>query len=159
MKVPTKFMIMAIYQRLFMRFEFRLLCLPTAVVAPDGTVTKKATKVTTKEVQNKDPLYIEPKVNKKYMMFLKKNQLFGNYYGSIEPFAIIFAENNKADLQINIETINENKMSSKAQLVGKTIVLKNERHETITDNISGKNLDELKEQVKQLIIITYNDFS
>ena len=25
---------------------------------------QKATKVTTKEVQNKDPLYIEPKVNK-----------------------------------------------------------------------------------------------
>ncbi|MES9704553.1 cardiolipin synthase, partial [Bacillus toyonensis] len=56
-----------------------------AVVAPDGTVTKQATKVTTKEVQNKDPLYIEPKVNKKYMMFLKKDQLFGNYYGAIEP--------------------------------------------------------------------------
>ncbi|MGQ0516044.1 hypothetical protein ACT453_33050, partial [Bacillus sp. D-CC] len=64
-----------------------------AVVAPDGTVTKKATKVTTKEVQNKDPLYIEPKVNKKYMMFLKKDQLFGNYYGAIEPFAITFDEN------------------------------------------------------------------
>ena len=120
-----------------------------AVVAPDGTVTKKATKVTTKEVQNKDPLYIEPKVNKKYMMFLKKDQLFGNYYGAIEPFAITFDENNKADLQTNIETINESKMSSKVQLAGKTIVLKNEIHETITDNISGKTLDELKEQVKQ----------
>lgn len=40
-------------------------------------------------------------------------------------------------------------MSSKAQLAGKTIVLKIEIHETITDNISGKTLDELKEQVKQ----------
>ena len=58
------------------------------------------------------------------MMFLKKDQLFGNYYGAIEPFAITFDENNKADLQTNIETINESKMSSKAQLAGKTIVLK-----------------------------------
>lgn len=57
-------------------------------------------------------------------MFLKKDQLFGNYYGAIEPFAITFDENNKADLQTNIETINESKMSSKAQLAGKTIVLK-----------------------------------
>ncbi len=40
-------------------------------------------------------------------------------------------------------------MSYKTQLAGKTIVLKNEIHETITDNISGKTLDELKEQVKQ----------
>lgn len=63
-------------------------------------------------------------INKKYMMFLKKDQLFGNYYGAIEPFAITFDENNKADLQTNIETINESKMSSKAQLAGKTIVLK-----------------------------------
>ena len=53
-----------------------------------------------------------------------KDQLFGNYYGAIEPFAITFDENNKADLQTNIETINESKMSSKAQLAGKTIVLK-----------------------------------
>ena len=58
------------------------------------------------------------------MMFLKKDQLFGNYYGAIEPFAITFDENNKADLQTNIETINESKMSSKTQLAGKTIVLK-----------------------------------
>ena len=58
------------------------------------------------------------------MMFLKKDRLFGNYYGAIEPFAITFDENNKADLQTNIETINESKMSSKAQLAGKTIVLK-----------------------------------
>lgn len=57
-------------------------------------------------------------------MFLKKDQLFGNYYGAIEPFAITFDENNKADLQTNIETINESKMSSKTQLAGKTIVLK-----------------------------------
>ncbi|PFN23214.1 cardiolipin synthase [Bacillus cereus] len=120
-----------------------------AVVAPDGTVTKQATKVTTKNVQNKDPLYIEPKVNKKYMLFLKKDQLFGNYYGAIEPFAITFDENNKADLQTNIETINESKMSSKAEIAGKTIVLKNEIHETITDNISGKTLNELIDQVKQ----------
>ena len=58
------------------------------------------------------------------MMFLKKDQLFGNYYGAIEPFAITFDENNKADLQTNIETINESKMSSKAEIAGKTIVLK-----------------------------------
>ena len=94
------------------------------------------------------------------MMFLKKDQLFGNYYGAIEPFAITFDENNKADLQTNIETINESKMSSKAQL-RKDNCIKNEIHETITDNISGKTLDELKEQVKQkqVIIITYNNFS
>ena len=51
-------------------------------------------------------------------------------------------------------------MSSKAQLAGKNNCIKNEIHETITDNISGKTLDELKEQVKQkqVIIITYIDF-
>ncbi|PDZ87657.1 cardiolipin synthase, partial [Bacillus thuringiensis] len=36
-----------------------------------------------------------------------------------------------------------------AEIAGKTIVLKNEIHETITDNISGKTLNELKNQVKQ----------
>ncbi|MDM5188799.1 cardiolipin synthase [Bacillus sp. DX4.1] len=120
-----------------------------AVVAPDGTIKKEATKVVTKDVENKDPLYIEPKISKKYMMFLKKDQLFGNYYGAIEPFAITFDENNKAELQTNIETINEKNMTSKAQFAGKTVVLKNEIHETITDNISGKTLNEVKEQVKQ----------
>ncbi len=118
------------------------------IIAPNGTIKKEATQVTTKEIENRDPLYIEPIIGKKYMLFLKKDEVFGNYYGAIEPFAIIFDENNSAKLQTNIETINEDSLSSEIKVKEKTFIVKNEINKTITDTISGMSLEELIQKVK-----------
>jgi len=120
-----------------------------AVVAEDGIILKEATKVVTKKVENKDPLYIEPTLGKKYMLFLKEGETLGNYYGAIEPFSISFDKNNKAELDSNLKTINDDLLTSTIQFDGSEYILKNEIHETITDTISGRDLKELKEQVQK----------
>ncbi|KQL12436.1 hypothetical protein [Psychrobacillus sp. FJAT-21963] len=120
-----------------------------AVVSPEGIVTKEATKVDMKEIENKDPLFIEPANGKKYMLFLKKNEDLGSYYGAIEPFSISFDKNDKAELQTNIETIDEDSLTSQTQFAEETFIVKNEIHETITDTISGKSLKELIQQVQK----------
>jgi len=118
------------------------------VIASDGTITKKATKVTTKEVENIDPLFIEPKMDTKYMLFLKQDRVFQNYYGAIEPFAITFDERNLATLQTNIDIIDEDSLSTEVKMGAKTFILKNELHETITDTISGLTLGEIVQRVE-----------
>lgn len=119
------------------------------VVSPEGIITKKATNVEIKEIVNKDPLYIEPKNGKKYMLFLKENKVIGNYFGAIEPFSIIIDKNNKAVLQTNIETIDEDSLTTETVFAGETFIVKNEIHETITDTISGKSLEELIKHVQK----------
>lgn len=119
-----------------------------AVIGSNGIIKKEATKVINKEIENRDPLYIEPTLGNKYMIFLKKDKTFENYYGAIEPFEIMFDENNTAKLQTNIKNINEDNLISEIKVGEKTFVVKNEIHETITDTISGKSLEELVQKVK-----------
>ncbi|MEG2909932.1 MAG: hypothetical protein RR945_11970 [Erysipelotrichaceae bacterium] len=113
-----------------------------------GIIKKEATKTTSKNVENIDPLYIKPTTGEKYMLFLKKDQLFENYYGAIEPFSIVFDENDLAELQTNIADINEDSLSSKVNINDKTFLVKNEIYETINDNISGMNLNDLINRIK-----------
>lgn len=119
------------------------------VVSPKGIITKEATNVEIKDIVNQDPLYIEPRNGEKYMLFLKENKEIGNYFGAIEPFSIIIDENNKAELQTNIETIDEGSLTTTTVFAEKTFIVKNEIHETITDTISGTSLEELIRQVQK----------
>lgn len=48
-----------------------------------------------------DPYYVEPEIGSTYILFLKKDELFGNYYGSIEPFQIKIHSDNQVELMTN----------------------------------------------------------
>jgi len=122
-----------------------------AIIAPDGTIQKEATYVNVEEVTNKDPLYIEPMIGENYMLFLKKDDVFGTYYGAIEPFSIKFNEDDLAELQTNIETINEDNLMYDIKIKEKTFTIKNEIHETVNDTISGMNIDQIIQKVKNAV--------
>jgi hypothetical protein len=115
----------------------------------DGTIKKEATKVTTKKVKHNDPLYIEPKLNQNYMLFLKKNSAMNNYFGAIEPFIVKINSQGYAELQSNLLDLDLHDASVEQTVGSKNFVLKNDIENVITDRITGKSLEELKTLVKK----------
>ncbi|ALC88249.1 hypothetical protein AM499_14350 [Bacillus sp. FJAT-22090] len=120
------------------------------VVDETGVIVEEAKNIFTKEVENKDPLYIKPANSEKYMIFLKENSELGHYYPAIEPFLIQFDSNDVAQLKSNLINLDKNKLKFKTKVEERTFYVINEIPYTVVDNISGKNLDEITRLVKTL---------
>ncbi|HDR7686514.1 cardiolipin synthase [Bacillus toyonensis] len=99
------------------------------------------------KVVNEDPLYIKLEIGKKYMLFLKKDENMNHYFGAIEPFAIMFDENDIAYLQSNLLHVDEERLSVKKKQDHQTYTLKNQVDSKITDTISNKNIGEIKIEI------------
>ncbi|WP_047980141.1 hypothetical protein [Ornithinibacillus contaminans] len=102
----------------------------------------------------KDPYYVEPESHVKYVLFLKKDEMFGNYYGAIEPFQVKIDKNNRVHLvtnQILNEEIKNNSevhngkihFHTQTELEGKTIEIETEVI-AIDNFLDGLNLKQLK---------------
>lgn len=72
-----------------------------AVVDSEGRILKAATKSRDLSFKVASPLFIEPELDCKYILFLSKDANFGNYYAAIEPFSVKIT-NGKAVLQSNL---------------------------------------------------------
>ncbi|KPH70545.1 cardiolipin synthase [Oceanobacillus caeni] len=119
-------------------------------ISPEGILIKEATTTENFVVENKDPLFIEPDFSKKYIVFLKKGDT-GNYYAAIEPYLIEFDENEVAVLKSNLLNLDEQDLSIVTEIDGHEIVIHNDIHQNIDDNISGKEYSEIKESIISLI--------
>lgn len=120
------------------------------VINDEGIIVREATKVITKEIENIDPLYIEPTIGQKYMLFLSEDEVFGSYYGAIEPFAIVFDENDVAELKTNLVSIDEESLSQEVEVGESNFTVINEIYESVDDTISGESLEEITEIVEEV---------
>ncbi|MDM5188797.1 hypothetical protein QUF99_16180 [Bacillus sp. DX4.1] len=119
------------------------------VIDENGIILKGATKVFTKKVENKDPLYIKPTSGETYMVFLKENPKLCHFYPALEPFMIQFDSNDVAQLKSNLINLDKTKLKFETKVNKRTFYIVNEIHTTIKDNISEKKLNEIKSIVKK----------
>ncbi|AJH84597.1 conserved domain protein [Bacillus cereus W] len=119
------------------------------IIDKNGIILKGATKVFTKKVENKDPLYIKPKSEETYIVFLKENNKLGHFYPALEPFMIEFDLRNIAHLKSNLINWDKNKYKFETKVKNKTFYIENDIDSTIKDNISGKKLRDIKDFVKK----------
>ncbi|TKI99295.1 hypothetical protein FC695_23485, partial [Bacillus cereus] len=119
------------------------------IIDKNGIILKGATKVFTKKVENKDPLYIKPKSEETYIVFLKENNKLGHFYPALEPFMIEFDIRNIAHLKSNLINWDKNKYKFETKVKNKTFYIENDIDSTIKDNISGKKLRDIKDFVKR----------
>ncbi len=119
------------------------------IIDKNGIILKGATKVFTKKVENKDPLYIKPKSEKTYIVFLKENNKLGHFYPALEPFMIEFDLRNTAHLKSNLINWDKNKYKFETKVKDKIFYIENKIDSTIKDNISGKKLRDIKDFVKR----------
>lgn len=119
-------------------------------ISPEGILIKEPTSSETVVIENKDPLFIEPDFDKKYIAFLKKGDT-GNYYPAIEPYLIEFDKNNTASLKSNLIDLDKSELSTVTEIKGREIVVQNEMDENISDNITGKTYDNIKKDIIKLI--------
>ncbi|HHY1427553.1 TPA: hypothetical protein ACV1G0_002467 [Bacillus cereus] len=120
------------------------------IIDKNGIILKGATKVFTKKVENKDPLYIKPKSEETYIVFLKENNKLGHFYPALEPFMIEFDLRNIAHLKSNLINWDKNKYKFETKVKNKTFYIENDIDSTIKDNISGKKLRDIKDFVKRI---------
>ncbi|UYX53655.1 hypothetical protein M3Y14_05790 [Bacillus thuringiensis] len=78
---------------------------------------------------------------------MKKDENMNHYFGAVEPFAIMFDENDIAYLQSNLLHVDEERLSVKKKQDNQTYILKNQVDSKITDTISNKNIGELKIEI------------
>jgi len=119
------------------------------IIDKNGIILKGATKVFTKKVENKDPLYIKPKSEETYIVFLKENNKLGHFYPALEPFMIEFDVRNIAHLKSNLINWDKNKYKFETKVKNKTFYIENDIDSTFKDNISGKKLRDIKDFVKR----------
>jgi hypothetical protein len=122
------------------------------VVSPEGILIKEPSEVTTHNLENKDPSFIEPEYNKQYIVFLKKsfNPENNIYLRAIEPYLISIDANEVATLKSNLIEYNQDAFKTDVTLNNSTISISNDVNGEITDNISSKKLGDLKKDIKNL---------
>lgn len=122
------------------------------VVSPEGVIEKEETEVVIHEIEVIDPLYIEPELNKKYIVFLSKDADFNNYYGAIEPFSIVFDENGVAELKSNLLDGEHGELvSTTSHVVGdEKITVSAQVEGEIIDRITGESLEDLVDLIKEI---------
>lgn len=59
-----------------------------AVIDGEGRIVQAATEENPRTFTVHEPMFIEPELNCEYMLFLLKDNHFGNYYAAVEPFSI-----------------------------------------------------------------------
>ncbi|GGB72890.1 cardiolipin synthase [Fictibacillus barbaricus] len=97
---------------------------------------------------NLDPLYIQPDLNAKYVVFLKYEPTQNHYYKAIEPFTVKINELDKVELQSNLLSSVNKAKKNEFKAGNKTFIIDNEIHK-IQDNISGMSIEELKSKINQ----------
>lgn len=119
------------------------------VVSPEGVLIKEPTSVEYREIENKDPTFIEPNFNDRYIVFLQKGEINNIYMRAIEPYLIKFDENETAILQSNLTNNDNDTLNNNITIDGKTISITNEVDTDFKDSISGKKLKYVIEEIKK----------
>lgn len=88
-----------------------------------------------------DPFFIEPDINKKYVLFLQYNPQFDHYYAASEPFQFI-VDNNELSAKSNLFKENKSNISKYNNIIVKGPTLDN-----ISDEFSGTEVDELEQLI------------
>lgn len=126
------------------------------IISPEGILIKEPSEVTIHKLENKDPSFIEPEYDKKYIVFLKKSFDTNNniYLRAIEPYLISIDTNtvNKAaTLNSNLIDYNPDDFTDDINISDTTTLsISNEVNGQITDFIAGKTLEDLKKEINFL---------
>lgn len=94
-----------------------------------------------------DPLYIAPEYGVSYILFLTKEEIFGNYYGSIEPFSIKIESDNTVTLNSNLIDSTGSFEDTVTLDDGRMITVLVSKGSCIEDNISNNTLESIKQQI------------
>lgn len=118
-----------------------------AITDEYGSIIQAATEEHEITFTASDPLFIEPETGTTYILFLLKDENFGNYYGAIEPFSIKF-ENSVASLQSNLID-NGNTVSQEIPVEGDRVVkLTIGGRLSVEDTISGNSYADILQRIE-----------
>lgn len=120
------------------------------VISDEGILLKEPSEITLHEIEVLDPLFIEPDLGLKYIVFLKKGDGEGTFYGAIEPFLIKFEGNNIALLQSNLIDSSDAYFKQTEVINNEKIEVINDVEASIDDNISDRSIDSLKKEIKSI---------
>lgn len=100
------------------------------------------------EVEVRNPLYIEPELGGRYLLFLSYNADFDHYYGLVEPFSVKCMEDGTAKLQSNLigqtEAFTQDGLFNNEERIQIRVEAM-----TIEDTISGQSLEELYREIRE----------
>ena len=126
----------------------------TNVVINDrGSIVKEATERDLYEFEVIRQFYIEPKLGERVMLFLRGDPEFDSYFAAIEPYMIAFDENDIAEVRSNFLLSEEEKLKHAQQFFktesGRDVIYRHSNllRDKFTDNISGKSLQQLLEEM------------
>jgi hypothetical protein len=127
--------------------ETRKMTESNAVINAEGIIVTEATVTNEISFTLIDALYIEPEIGVKYVLFLAKDNNFGNYYGSVEPFIIKISDDNIAYIQSNL--INSTGAIEQVVTIDGTsrTIVATEHTTPLNDNISGIDFELLKDEI------------
>lgn len=119
-----------------------------AVVNEEGIILSEATQTREISMTVHNPLFIEPTQDDTYILFLKQDPNFGNYYGAIEPFSIKVTDG-KTELQSNL--IDRTTYFTEEIPIGdnRTVHATIDAGVSIEDTISNKTMDEIKSRIAE----------
>jgi hypothetical protein len=117
-----------------------------AVINEQGIIISEATETNEISFTFIDKLYIEPEIGATYVLFLKYDEDFDDYYGAAEPF-IIKIDNDIAHLQSNLVD-SEGEIEQEAIIDGtdRTITV-SQYSDHIDDQLSGTDFEYLKDTI------------
>lgn len=118
-------------------------------VSPEGILVKEPTTVEYFEVENLDPTFISPTFNEKHIVFLQDDIVDNIYMGALEPYLIKFDNNNNAVLLSNLTNDNHEDLKNIVEVNGKNIAITNEVDLDFDDTITGKDLNEIKDEIEK----------
>ncbi len=103
------------------------------------------------EVAVNDPLFIEPKINGKYILFLNKDNNFDIYYGAVEPFQIFINDELQAELKTNLTSNISQEQSVK---IGEEefLVVNESHYEGFEDKITGLSVTKLLSEITSILM-------
>lgn len=118
-------------------------------MSPEGILVKEPTTVECFEVENLDPTFISPTFNEKHIVFLQDDIVDNIYMGALEPYLIKFDNNNNAVLLSNLTNDNHEDLKNIVEVNGKNIAITNEVDLDFDDTITGKDLNEIKDEIEK----------
>ena len=121
-----------------------------AEVSNEGIILKEATKENELRLTVHDPLYISPELGVSYILFLMKDEVFGYYYGAIEPFSIIISSDSTVVLRSNL--INRTHSFEESVVVNDNRTINvSISGASIEDNISNTSVDTVLQQIERSV--------
>lgn len=122
-----------------------------AVIDREGCILKEATESNKISFEINSPLFVEPELNCKYILFLSKDSHFGNYYAAIEPFSVKIINGNTV-LESNLLNKTTDLIKS-VKVSGSKVIDVNVDLDgiSLTDEITGKSSDGFIRAIKDII--------